>query len=57
VVALCLGRAVRFFLIAEVMQWFGVQVRRFVDKHWNSILWVFLIKCVLTVLFFWVLGQ
>lgn len=57
VIALFLGRAVRFFLIAKAMQYFSTQMRVFIDRHFGGILLAFVVKLVLTVLFFWVLGQ
>ncbi len=55
--SLFLSRALRFFLIAEMMQRFGTQVRAFVDRHFGSIVVAFGAKVAMTFAFFWVLGR
>lgn len=56
-IAMLLARAVRFFALAEVMQYWGSHVRRFIDRHFNSLVMAFILKTALTVAFFWVLGK
>lgn len=55
--ALFFSRALRFFLIAEMMQRFGGQIRSFVDRHFTSIIYAFGAKVAMTFAFFWVLGS
>ncbi len=57
VIALALSRALRFFLIAEMMHRWGNQVRAFVDRHFGSLIVALGVKTVLTFAFFWVLGK
>lgn len=51
------ARALRFFLIAEAMQRWGTQIRGFIDRHFNSLVWAFGAKTALTFAYFWVLGS
>jgi membrane protein YqaA with SNARE-associated domain len=51
-----IARAVRFFLIAELMYWWGPQIKSFVDRHFKGIVYALGAKIVLTVGFFWILG-
>lgn len=57
VAALFVSRAIRFFLIAEVMQRWGSQTRSFIDRHFSSIIIALGVKVLLTFAFFWVLGS
>lgn len=57
VMALLFSRALRFFLIAEMMQRWGSQIKTFIDRHFGSILIAFGAKVALTFAFFWVLGN
>ncbi len=57
VIALLLSRALRFFILAEMMQHWGEQIRRFIDRYFGRLLMAFGAKTVLTVAFFWVLGK
>jgi membrane protein YqaA with SNARE-associated domain len=57
VVAMLVSRALRFFLIAEMMQRWGTQVRAFIDRNFGGLLVAFGIKTALTFAFFWVLGN
>lgn len=57
VMALFLSRALRFFLIAEMMHRWGNQVRSFIDRHFSSIIVALGLKVVMTFAFFWVLGK
>lgn len=52
-----LARALRFFLIAELMNLWGEPIKRFVDRHFNRLVFAFGAKVALTFSFFWVLGQ
>jgi len=52
-----LARAIRFFLIAELMQWWGKQIKAFIDRHFGSIVFALAAKIVLTIGFFWILGS
>ncbi len=56
-IALFFARAVRFFLLAEMMQHFGTQIRNFVDRHFGSLMVAFGAKVALTFAFFWILGN
>jgi membrane protein YqaA with SNARE-associated domain len=56
VAALFVSRALRFFLIAEVMQKWGTPIRTFIDRHFRSLVVAFGVKVLLTFAFFWVLG-
>jgi membrane protein YqaA with SNARE-associated domain len=55
--SLCLARAVRFFLIAELMNHWGGAVKRFVDRHFNRLMVALGAKVALTFSFFWILGR
>lgn len=57
VAALLFARAIRFFLIAELMQRFGAEIKGFIDRHFGSLLFVFGLKTVLTFAFFFILGN
>jgi threonine/homoserine/homoserine lactone efflux protein len=57
VIAIILSRALRFFILAEMMQHWGEQIRRFIDRYFGRLLMAFGAKTVLTVAFFWVLGK
>jgi membrane protein YqaA with SNARE-associated domain len=56
-ISLFFARAIRFFLIAEMMQRWGTQIRGFVDRNFNGIVWALGAKVALTFMFFWVLGN
>jgi membrane protein YqaA with SNARE-associated domain len=51
------ARALRFFLIAELMQRWGTQIKAFVDRHFGSLVIALGAKVVLTFGFFWILGS
>lgn len=55
-ITLLFSRALRFFLLAELMQRYGDKIRGFIDRHFNGLLVAFGIKVVLTFGFFWILG-
>ena len=55
--ALCLARALRFFLIAELMYRWGDSIKLFIDKHFNRLLVAIGAKVALTFAFFWILGS
>jgi membrane protein YqaA with SNARE-associated domain len=57
VVALFFARALRFFIIAELMQRWGDRVKTFIDRHFGSLMVAFGAKIVLTFAFFWILGN
>jgi membrane protein YqaA with SNARE-associated domain len=57
VASMFLARAVRFFIIAELMQRWGAQIRAFVDKYFGHLLVAFGAKTALTFAFFWILGK
>jgi membrane protein YqaA with SNARE-associated domain len=52
-----LARILRFFLIAELMQRWGKQIKIFIDRHFGSLLIALGAKIVLTFGFFWILGN
>jgi membrane protein YqaA with SNARE-associated domain len=56
-VSLFFSRALRFFLLAEMMQRYGDRVKTFVDRHFGSIVVAFGAKVAMTFAFFWVLGS
>jgi membrane protein YqaA with SNARE-associated domain len=51
-----LARAIRFFLIAELMQRWGTPIKAFIDKHFKSLMIALGAKVALTFGFFWILG-
>lgn len=53
----CLARAARFFLIAQMMFLWGDKIKAFVDRHFNRILVAIGAKIALTFTFFWALAQ
>ncbi len=55
--ALFFSRALRFFLLAELMQRWGPQIRSFIDRHFGRLVVAFGAKIALTFAFFWVLGN
>jgi membrane protein YqaA with SNARE-associated domain len=55
--SLFFARAVRFFILAEMMQRWGPQIRGFVDRNFGGLMWALGAKMVLTFMFFWVLGN
>ena len=57
VIALLFSRALRFFLLAEMMQHWGDKVRAFIDRYFGQLLLAFGAKTALTFAFFWVLGK
>lgn len=52
-----LARAARFLLIAKLMHVWGVQVKAFLDRHFNRIVVAVGAKIALTLSFFWALGH
>jgi membrane protein YqaA with SNARE-associated domain len=56
-VSIFFARALRFFLIAEMMQRWGTQIKGFVDRHLGRLIWALGAKAALTFTFFWVLGN
>jgi membrane protein YqaA with SNARE-associated domain len=56
-ISIFFARALRFFLIAELMQRWGTQVKAFVDRHFGSLVIALGAKVVLTFGFFWILGN
>jgi len=56
-IAMLFARALRFWLLAELMQRYGQKTRAFIDRHFSSLLVAFGAKIVLTFAFFWVLGN
>lgn len=56
-IALSFARALRFFLIAELMQRWGTQIKAFVDRHFSGLVIALGAKVVLTFGFFWILGN
>lgn len=56
-VSVFFARALRFFLIAELMQRWGMQIKAFVDRHFGRLLFALGAKIALTFTFFWALGQ
>jgi membrane protein YqaA with SNARE-associated domain len=57
IISLFFARALRFFLIAEMMQRWGTQIKSFVDRHFGRLVWALGAKMALTFTFFWVLGN
>ncbi|MEN9343535.1 MAG: hypothetical protein RLZZ453_322 [Chlamydiota bacterium] len=57
VVGMTLARALRFFFLAEMMLYWNAAVRKFIDRHFSTLVSAFILKTVLTVAFFWVLGK
>ena len=57
VTAMFFARAIRFFVIAELMQRWGVQIKAFVDKYFGHLIMAFGAKTALTFAFFWILGN
>ncbi len=55
--AVFLARAVRFFLIAELMNRWGAPIKAFVDRHFRSLVIGLGAKIALTFGFFWILGN
>lgn len=55
--ALFFARALRFYLLAEMMQRWGDRIREFIDRHFGRLLVAFGAKIALTFAFFWVLGH
>jgi membrane protein YqaA with SNARE-associated domain len=53
VVCVFLARAVRFFFIAQMMQLWGPQVKAFVDRHFNRLLFALGAKVAIAFTFFW----
>lgn len=51
-----LARATRFFLIAKVVQRWGVQIKSFVDKHFHRFIVAVGAKIALALTFFWALS-
>ncbi len=56
-ISIFIARALRFFLIAELMQRWGMQIKSFVDRHFGSLVIALGAKVVLTFGFFWILGN
>lgn len=56
-ISVFIARALRFFLIAELMQRWGMQIKAFVDKHFRSLVIALGAKLALTFGFFWILGN
>jgi membrane protein YqaA with SNARE-associated domain len=56
-ISILLARALRFFLIAEVMQRWGSQVKIFIDRHFRSLVIALGAKVIFTFGFFWILGN
>lgn len=56
-IALLLARGVRFFLVAELMNRWGEQIKSFVDRNFNHLLWAVVLKVLVTIAFFWILGS
>ena len=52
-----LARALRFFLIAELMQRWGAPIKAFIDRHFRSLVIALGAKIALTFGFFWILGN
>ncbi len=51
------ARAIRFFLLAEMMRLWGESIKSFIDRHFNRIIIALGAKIALTFTFFWVLGS
>jgi membrane protein YqaA with SNARE-associated domain len=51
-----LGRFARFFLIAKVVQRWGIQIKNFVDKHFHRFIVAVGAKIALALTFFWALS-
>jgi membrane protein YqaA with SNARE-associated domain len=56
-ISIFFARALRFFLIAELMQRWGTQIKTFIDRHFSRLVIALGAKVVLTFGFFWVLGN
>jgi membrane protein YqaA with SNARE-associated domain len=56
-ISIFLARALRFFIIAELMQRWGTQIKAFIDRNFRSIVIALGAKVVLTFGFFWILGN
>jgi membrane protein YqaA with SNARE-associated domain len=56
-IAIFFARALRFFLIAELMQRWGKQIKAFVDRYFSGLVIALGAKVVLTFGFFWILGN
>jgi membrane protein YqaA with SNARE-associated domain len=57
IIAMFFSRALRFFLIAEMMQRWGPQIKSFIDRHFGRLIVALGAKVGLTFAFFWVLGN
>ncbi len=57
IAAMFFARAVRFFVLAELMQRWGDKMKAFIDRHFGGLVWAFGAKTALTFMFFWVLGN
>jgi len=57
VIAILLSRALRFFIIAELMQHWGSRIRGFIERYFGHLLFAFGAKTALTFAFFWILGN
>jgi len=55
-VSIFFARALRFFLVAEMMQHWGVRIKTFIDRHFGRIIMALGAKIALTFTFFWALG-
>lgn len=56
-ISILVARALRFFLIAELMQHWGTKIKAFIDRNFGSLVIAFGAKVVLTFGFFWILGK
>jgi membrane protein YqaA with SNARE-associated domain len=56
-ISIFIARALRFFLIAELMQRWGTQIKAFVDRYFSGLVIALGAKVVLTFGFFWILGN
>jgi membrane protein YqaA with SNARE-associated domain len=52
-----LARGVRFFALAEAMNRWEAPIKRFIDRHFNSLVVGLGLKIGLSFLFFWILGN
>lgn len=52
-----LARALRFFLLAEMMNRFGAQIKTFIDRHFNRIVMAVGAKVAIAFTFFWLLSR
>ncbi len=55
--AVAAARAVRFFVIADLMGRWGSAIKDFIDRRFNHLLIVLGVKIALSVSFFWFLGH